>query len=130
MVATTLYAGILALGFALLSVRVIRERRSGVADLGDGGDVGMLRKIRAHANFAEYVPLILVLMALVEAGSASPIVVHAIGCALVLGRILHGYAFSFSSGSPVGRVAGTALTLSALLGSGTLCLAQAFQQLS
>ena len=64
---TALYAGLLAPLFLLLSVRVIRQRRGAkVAVRGDGGDAMLLRRMRVHANFAEYVPLALLLMALAE----------------------------------------------------------------
>ncbi|NIO40735.1 MAG: hypothetical protein GTO41_11485, partial [Burkholderiales bacterium] len=53
--ATALYAGSLALWFLVLSYRVVDRRRAGIY-LGDGGDPGMLRVVRGHANFAEYVP--------------------------------------------------------------------------
>jgi uncharacterized membrane protein YecN with MAPEG domain len=35
---------------------------------GDGGDPEMSQAIRAHGNFAEYVPLGLILLGLVRAG--------------------------------------------------------------
>jgi uncharacterized membrane protein YecN with MAPEG domain len=120
---TPLYAGLLAIWFVVLSARVIQKRRAGIS-LGDGGDAGMLRRIRAHANFAEYVPFVLVMMAVLESSGTSVYALHAIGVALLLGRLLHGYAFSFSDSFPVGRVAGTVLTLSTLVVSGALCIVQ------
>ena len=50
MMVTPLYAGLLALGFVGLSFTVIRRRRSGRISLGDGGNAGMQRVIRGHAN--------------------------------------------------------------------------------
>lgn len=107
----------------MLSLRVIAKRRGGIS-LGDGGDEGMLPRIRAHANFAEYVPLVLVMMALLASSRTSIYVLHGLGVALLLGRILHGYALSFSDGFPLSRVAGTGLTLATLIVGAVLCIVQ------
>ena len=77
MVVTPLYAGALALLFIVLSWRVIQFRQRGIS-LGDGGDPRMLRLIRGHANFAEYVPLILLMMGFLEFGHTSVYVLHAL----------------------------------------------------
>ena len=56
-----LYAALLAVIFVALSVRtLLLRRRLGIA-IGDGDDPRMLRAMRAHANFAEYVPFSLLL---------------------------------------------------------------------
>lgn len=129
MIIVPLYAGILALGFFVLSVKVIGFRRKGVS-LGDGGDPLLLRAIRGHANFAEYVPLALVLMGFLEANHASALLLHGLGIALVIARLLHGYALSFTEQFAFGRVVGTVLTFSVLLVSGTLCIVQGVRGLA
>jgi len=63
---TSTYAAILAIVFVVLSVRVVMQRCAVQVSLGDGGNLSLLRRQRAHANFAEYVPLALILMALTE----------------------------------------------------------------
>lgn len=122
MTVTPLYAGILAFLFLALSIRVIGVR--GRVSLGDGGDPLVLRRMRGHANFAEYVPLILVMMAMLELGHASIYLLHGLGVALVVARLLHGYALSFTQKFKFGRFWGTALTLGLLIVSGVLCLLQ------
>ena len=67
---TALYAGLLALLFLALSINVIRYRRGEQVSLGDGGKRKLARGIRAHGNFAEYVPLVLVLMSIAELSQA------------------------------------------------------------
>jgi len=57
-----LYAALLALIFVALSVRTLRMRRRLRIAVGDGGDTALLRAMRVHANFAEYVPLSLLLI--------------------------------------------------------------------
>jgi len=96
MIVTPFYAGLLALWFLVLSARVSQRRREGGVPLGDSGDAQMLRVIRGHGNFAEYVPLILLMMAMLELGHTSKYVLHALGIALLVGRVLHGYALSFT----------------------------------
>ncbi len=56
MAITAFYAALLALLFVFLSVRVIGWRRVKRVELGHGDDSQLLRRMRVHANFAEYVP--------------------------------------------------------------------------
>jgi len=122
---TPLYAGLLVLWFLVLSIRVIRRRGSGGIALGDGGDPGMLRVIRGHANFAEYVPLALLLMAILELSRFSIYVLHALGLTLLVARLLHGYALSFTQQFKFGRIAGASLTFLVLFVAALLCVYQA-----
>lgn len=128
MIVTTFYAGLLALLFFVLSLRVVQRRQYGIT-LGDGGDTRMLRVIRGHANFAEYVPLILLMMALLELGHTSRYVLHAAGIALLVARLLHGYALSFTQQFRFGRFYGAALTLVVLVACALLCILQGIQGL-
>ena len=125
MMVTPLYAGILVLWFLVLSVRVIKHRGHTKIFLSDGGNVGMTRIIRGHANFAEYVPLALLLMAMLELSHFSIYALHAIGILLVVARLLHGYSLSFSEQFMFGRVAGAGMTFLVLLIEAVLCLYQA-----
>jgi len=126
MVVTPIYAGLLALFFLVLSWRVIQFRQRGIA-LGDGGDPKMLRLIRGHANFAEYVPLILLMMGFLEVGHTSTYVLHALGITLLVSRLLHGYALSFTDGFRFGRSWGAGLTFAVLGVSAVLCLWQGYR---
>ena len=84
----------------------------------------MLRLIRGQANFAEYVPFALLLMAPLELGHTSITILHALGILLLAGRLLHGYAFSFTDKFFLGRVLGAALTFTVLFAAGALCIWQ------
>ena len=126
MVITPLYAGALALLFLVLSWRVVQFRQRGIP-LGDGGDQNMLRRIRGHGNFAEYVPLILVMMGFLEIGRTSIYILHALGIGLLVSRFLHGYALSFTDRFRFGRTWGAGLTFAVLGACGVLCLLQAFR---
>jgi len=57
------YAAVVGLIFIGLSILTIAERRKASVYLGAGDNDRLLRRIRAHANFAEYVPLALILIA-------------------------------------------------------------------
>jgi uncharacterized membrane protein YecN with MAPEG domain len=109
-----LYAAVLALIFIALSVRTLRMRRRLRIAVGDGGDAGMLRAMRVHANFAEYVPLSVLLIGFVEATGASAGFVHALGTSVVAGRVLHAFGVSQVRETYAFRVLGMALTLTAI----------------
>jgi len=126
MIITPIYAGLLALWFFVLSYRVIRLRGHG-ASLGDGGDPELLRRIRAHGNFSEYVPFILLMIGMLELSHFPAIVLHVLGLTLLVARLLHGYALSFRESFKFGRFWGTALTFVLLVVCGSLCLYQAFR---
>ena len=115
MTVTPVYAGVLTLVFVLLSLRVIGARRGAGVALGDGGDKALLRRQRVHANFAEYVPLALVLMLLAEQQGVARPVLHGIGMILVAGRLAHALGVSHEPERLVVRVIGMALTFTALI---------------
>jgi len=106
---TPIYAAVLTGLYLVLSLRVIGMRRSSGVALGDGGDRTLLRRQRVHANFAEYVPLALVLMALAELQGLSHWALHAIGVLLVAGRLAHAYGVS-QEAEPM-RIRGLAMAL-------------------
>ncbi len=105
---TPLYAALAAVILIVLSLRVIGLRRSHRVAIGDGGDDDMARRIRAQGNFAEYTPLALVLILLLELGGAPAWQLHLLGAALILGRILHAWSLTAHSGN--GRLIGMTLT--------------------
>jgi len=120
---TPIYAGALALLYLVLSYRVVQLRGQGIS-LGDGGDPLLLRRIRGHGNFAEYVPFILLMIALLELGGRPAWLLHALGASLLVARALHGWALSFSEHFRFGRFWGTVLTFVLLLACGVLCIWQ------
>ena len=86
---TAFYASILALVLVGLSAWVIAGRGSKDTMLGDGGDASMAKRIRAQGNFIEYVPLALVIIALLEGSGAGNGLVRTLLIVLVIARILH-----------------------------------------
>ncbi|MGE0719040.1 MAG: MAPEG family protein [Alphaproteobacteria bacterium] len=123
--ATLLWAGLLGLLHLVLTVRVLGGRYRTGTGIGDGGDPMLARAIRVHANFAEYVPLILVLLALLEAAGWSRALIHGMGAALLAARIAHALGLWRANGRTIGRAAGFSATFLILLAVSVLAIATA-----
>ncbi|TQV72481.1 MAPEG family protein [Denitrobaculum tricleocarpae] len=82
--------------------------KSGIEFL-DGGDVTMTRRMRAHGNFIETVPIALLLMVLAELSGAPAVLLWSGGAALLAGRMLHAYTI-MKYGTAPGRAIGMAMT--------------------
>jgi uncharacterized membrane protein YecN with MAPEG domain len=85
----SLTTALLALLLVALSLRVSAVRRAALVSLGDGGDPRLLARIRAHANFVEYVPIALLLLLLVEQQQGSGMLAFSMAAVLVVSRLLH-----------------------------------------
>jgi uncharacterized membrane protein YecN with MAPEG domain len=120
----SVYASVLAILCLWLSVRVIRFRRRDRIAIGDGDNSELRRAVRVHANFAEYVPLALILIAFVEMGGAPPWLVNVLGASLLAGRAAHAYGVSQSAENYRFRVAGMVATFTVLASSATILLAR------
>lgn len=123
MTITMITAGLLGLLLLFLGGYVIAGRVKFKIDLGDGGNESMRQRIRAQANFIEYVPMALILIALMENGSVGPRwLLVAMGATLVVARAWHAQGLLSSSGVSVGRFAGTNLTAVVILVGAAACL--------
>ena len=114
---TAFFAGLLALVYLGLSGWVIGSRVSENVLLGDGGDDAVLKRVRSHANFSEYVPLALILIGLLEAGGGGHALVQGLLIALLVARILHPIGMFAPPNSPrqfACRGGGILLTLATL----------------
>ena len=66
---TPMYAGMLGIILLVLSIRVVAVvRAKGNVGYGDGGNPDFTPVVRGQANFIEYVPLIVILIGMAEAG--------------------------------------------------------------
>ena len=65
------------------------------------------------------------LIAMLELSHFSIYVLHALGLTLLVARLLHGYALSYTQQFQFGRVAGAGLTFLVLLVAAVLCVYQA-----
>ena len=123
---TALYASLLVALFLLLASRVIRARRGTSVAVGDGSNAFLMRRMRVHANFAEYVPLALLLMALAESLETNIWLLHALGIALLSGRLVHAFGMSQAEEKFAFRVAGVIITFSTLGTAALACIYGAF----
>lgn len=95
---TMQYAAILALIFVALSLWVSMGRAKMRVHHGDGGHVALNRRIRTHANFAEYVPFAL-LIGLGEMAGVGGTTVQALLAVLVAARLAHPFGMTAPEGS-------------------------------
>ncbi len=116
------YAALLAVLFVALSLRVIGARRSGKVAIGAGGDAGLERRMRVHANFAEYAPFALLLLALAELRGAPALLLHALCLALIISRAAHAWGVSNPKEDFRFRVFGMAATFTVILLTALLLL--------
>ncbi len=89
MIITALYTALLSLLYLALSINVTRLRFKYRVSLGAGEVPKLDRAMRAHGNFIEYVPLILILMWFLELLGISTTVLHLMGGSLFFGRLSH-----------------------------------------
>jgi uncharacterized membrane protein YecN with MAPEG domain len=123
-----LYAALLGLLFIFLSLHTIRLRRKLRIGVGDGGNALMLRAMRVHANFAEYVPFTLLLLGMLELRNAQNWIIHLLGITLCLGRCLHAYGVSQSKENYRFRISGMMMNFAVIGCCAILLLLSYFQK--
>ncbi len=112
--ATPVYAALLAILFLVLSVRVARSRKATRILLGTEGDPELLRRVRVQGNCAEYAPLGLLLILIVELQGCPTWWVHGLGVLLLVGRVVHAWGVSQTDEPALIRGAGMVMTLSSI----------------
>ena len=121
------YLAVLALIYAALAVNVVRLRRENLAAFGDAGNPALRSAIRAHAHFAEYVPIVALMVAMLEMSGMAAWRVHLLMGTLLISRLLHPFGMYAKSGTlafRIGRVAGVTLTLIVLIASAVAILSR------
>jgi len=114
MTVTPIYAALAAFFFMFLSFRVIRLRFTERVGLGDGNNRALRRAIRVQGNFAEYAPLALLLMALVEIQGAPLWALNLLGTSILAGRLIHVLGFGREPERLRLRVTGMVITFCAI----------------
>lgn len=112
---TLLFASLHILLMLALASRVVMHRRTHRIGIGHGGDSRLARKVRAHGNFIEYVPLALLMLGLLELSGLGAMWLWGLGGTLLLARVLHAYGLSRHAGISPGRFWGVILTWGVLL---------------
>ncbi len=109
------YAAALAVMYVGLAGLVVRQRFKCRVGLGDGQQPGLIKAVRIHGNFAEYVPLLLILLLILEVQGAALWQLHLIGGLTLFGRISHAIGLSKTSGTSAPRLIGMLSTFGGLL---------------
>ncbi|MDY0881404.1 MAPEG family protein [Dongia soli] len=112
---TSIYAVLLAILFLALCFRVMSERRRAHVSFGEGASETLRRRIRAQANFVEYAPITLILMALLELQGAGSFMLNLIGLLLLAGRGTHALGLGSVPEQRLLRIIGIALTILAIV---------------
>lgn len=119
--AAAMWSGLSILLLVVLSFRTIFTRKRLKVSFGDGGNPELTAASRAFGNAAEYIPPCLAILILMALTGFQPIWVHAVGGAMLLGRILHAWGLSQTKQPSFGRMSGMILTQLALIfGAGAL----------
>jgi uncharacterized protein len=118
-------AGIAAIMNVWLAIRVGQVRTSEKVSIGDGGNEAVIRRMRAHANFVEFTPFVLALIAAIElasGGGAAPLWLWVVMGIYFVGRIAHGLGMEGGTFGK-GRTVGTLTTMLTLFGLGLYAIA-------
>jgi uncharacterized protein len=83
------FAAALVLLNLWLGIRCGQVRAREKINHGDGGNVLLQRRMRAHLNFSEYTPTILILFLALELAGTGSLILQVIAIAYVIARICH-----------------------------------------
>jgi uncharacterized protein len=119
---TLTIAGAAALINFWLAFRVGQKRMSEKVPLGDGGNPAVIARMRAHANFVEFTPFVLILIGLIEFATGTSLWLWGVGAVYLLGRLAHAIGMDRPAPNPF-RVAGTLLTVTIMAGLGIYAVA-------
>jgi uncharacterized protein len=98
-----------------LTVHVIMARAKSGISLLDGGNASLAQAMRRHGNFAEAVPMALLLMAIAEMLGTRAAWLHGTGLLLLAGRLLHPFGIQYDKPVTFARIAGASATMLATL---------------
>jgi uncharacterized protein len=98
-----------------LMIRCGQARGKASVSIGDGGDDFLIRRMRAHANFVESAPFVLILIAALEASQSAGQWLWWVGILFIFGRLAHGLGMD-GGALGKGRMVGTLITMLTLLG--------------
>ncbi len=127
---TSIIVAILTIIFIKLSFAVIGLRRKNKVGLGSGGHEDLERAIRTQANFAEYIPLGVILIACLELNGAPWWLVAIPGVSLIIGRLIHAKGMNTPPPDFSKRVLGMKFTFFTLIALVALNLAWSFYRLA
>ena len=98
-----------------LAFRVSRVRVGRKVSIGHGGDTLLETRMRAHANFIEYTPFFLILLALIELAHGAQTWLWLVAIVYILARIAHAFGIERPAPNPL-RAGGALITWVVLIG--------------
>lgn len=98
-----------------LAIRIVTIRLKAKVLTGDGGNALLTARMRAQLNFAEYTPIVLILIALIELARGTQTWLWAAGIIYILGRVLHPFGLDKQTAHPL-RGVGILTTWVVLIG--------------
>jgi uncharacterized protein len=113
-------AGIAALINFWLALRCGQARGKENVSVGDGGSEFLIRRMRAHANFIEFTPIVLILIGLIEYATGTSMWLWVVMAIYMLGRVAHAFGMD---GAMKARMAGAIITTITTLGLGLYAVA-------
>ena len=115
---TLTFAGAAALLHIWLAARVSRLRVAHKVSIGDGGNEALIRRMRAHANYGENMPIVLILLALLELAGGDPRILWGAAILFIITRILHAFGMDRPHPSKLRAIGmmGSTLALVVLIG--------------
>ena len=112
---TITIAGAAALVSLWIAMRAALARAPKRILIGDGDDLRLRARMRAHSNFTEYTPIFLILLGLVELAEGPRTWLWIVGIVFILARISH--MFGMDRDKPnVFRIAGFSISALVILG--------------
>jgi uncharacterized membrane protein YecN with MAPEG domain len=106
-----------------LAIRIGSLRTRKKVSIGDGGDAQLTARMRAQLNFAEYAPIVLILLALVELAVGTQTWLWVVAGLFVVARILHPLGMD---GWMPGRMIGIVVTFLVMIGLAGVAVAIPF----
>jgi uncharacterized membrane protein YecN with MAPEG domain len=118
---TAFVAAVCALLLLITAIDTVRQRLRVQAAFGDHGDAKLISASRSHGNLAEYAPITILLLGLLESARANHMALMIIGAVFLIGRVAHIiglYTPSKPGKAPIGRQIGVVATFATLLALG------------
>ncbi|MBY4636691.1 MAPEG family protein [Sphingopyxis sp. XHP0097] len=115
---TAFVAAVCALLLLATAIDTVRQRLRVKAAFGDHGDAKLISASRSHGNLAEYAPITIILLGLLETARANHMALMVIGAIFLIGRVAHViglYAPVVAGKPPLGRQVGVLATFGTLL---------------
>ena len=113
-------AGLAALINLWLAIRCGQVRTKEKVDIGDGGNEALIRRMRAHSNFSEFTPIVLILIGVIEYATGTSTWLWVVMSVYMLARVAHAFGMD---GVMKARFAGIIIMMLTPVGLGLYAIA-------